>query len=339
MELRGGTISAGTLQNKLFPNIAIRMWDVMADLNFNFLHTDVWGLTTQKLLDELEEARLRGIKVAVLLSHPDVGNHPVYGNIRATYPNNPDLAIEIIDKFIKDTALVGHPQIAYWLVYNEPANYVGDAPVQVAGRNWLTRVLEHLHVVDPTHKATIAGGLYGRGLSALPTYVSLPVDLIETHHYSWMYFDPPRIDNAYSEYMDYLYRLKAGSNGLPIVLGEWGVKTHNGYIITESEQATFYRDVFRAMKESDILGNSFFYADPDPGFPEMAGYSVIKIDSNTGALSYKQAAYAVRSEYSTPTPISPIAWWNRRSRLEKTIIISSVPLFIFGIYSLSKGRR
>lgn len=302
-ELHGAIVSAKTFRD---PLLASNIWNFLSELNCNFLHTDVWGLTTQTLLDILEEARFRGIKVSLLLSHPDVGNHPAYGWITATYPYNPDLAIEIIDKFIKDTPLVGHPQIEYWIVINEPPYYMEDSAEGIAARNWLTRVMSHLKEVDPTHKVTFAADFWSiESLTAkhMDIISALPLDLIEVHFYSWMSYAPPRIDNSHEAYIEYLSRLDVLNKerrNLPIVLGEWGVCTHTGdlgYFVTEEQQAYFYENVLQAIKKSNIYGTSFYHADPDPGTGEFAGYSIIRMDTVTGTLSYKPAADVVRRHY------------------------------------------
>lgn len=112
------------------------------------------------------------------------------------------------------------------------------------------------------------------------------------------------------------------NNVAPIILGEGGVTD------TSSEtEYTWFTNILSILNEWEQGYTAWAYyttfsplVEPDWMTPTRAGNMLID---------------AILEGF---TPISPFAWWNRRSSLERTIIISSVPLFMFGIYSLSKRR-
>lgn len=97
-------------------------------------------------------------------------------------------------------------------------------------------------------------------------------------------------------------------------------------------QEYFVKRTVELLKELPLDGWLAWVWNPVQLIYIGKGYNLLKYEDGTPRL-----AYYVVADITPPEP-PIVAWWRRRSTLQKASIISSIPLSILGVYSGTKRR-
>lgn len=182
-----------------------------------------------RLQDLLDRAERNNLKVIVTLFDFRSDYNPLL------WPQSDRHLTTILGRF-RDS-----PAILAWDLKNEPDLDYRSQRREVVDL-WLSHTLRKARAAAPHHLITI-----GWSSAQAAAAFEGPLDLVSFHDY----LPPETLANRYAA-------LRTAHPTVPIVLGEYGLPTWNSPLFanghTEDEQAQYYADVLKEIRDSDAVG-------------------------------------------------------------------------------------
>lgn len=193
----------------------------------NFGKAKVKDEKLEKLEKLLDTAKSVNLKVIVTL-------FDFYGNYEILdWTLNERHVEKIVSKF------KNHEAIIAWDIKNEPnLDFKSRGKEKVI--SWLTNIINYVKSIDQNHPITI-----GWSDTESASILKDKVDFVSFHYYK----SPNKFETAY-------LKLKDSISKKPIVLGEFGISSYNGFwkpfASSEKKQALYYKDMQKKLKKYNI---------------------------------------------------------------------------------------